>query len=360
MRNTGGSGAEMHDAELSKTIASTATLKLAHLPMLDLFYTPLEERFERITRLTRRALNMPVAAITLLNSEKQWFKSVSGWAVTELSLEQSLCTRTIESEELVEIADMRADPRTAQHPLVVSPPRFRAYAGFPLIDGDGVAAGTLCVFDVKPHSLSRADKQCLADLAAITQRELADDHLRSVHAALTAKLSIARREAMMDPLTRLWNRRGAMMLLESMFQDADRRNATLALALLDLDSFKQVNDKLGHHIGDEVLRKIGARLVNGVRSGDVACRLGGDEFLLLMVDSDSVAAHKISERVRRIVMETPIPTRDGAVPMTASVGFVLRQPGDAASIEALLERADQALMASKNDGRNRVRMARAV
>ena len=72
------------DTLLSKTIASTATLKIANIPWLDLFYTPLEERFERITRIARRALHAPVAAISLLNEDKQWFKSAAGWGISEL------------------------------------------------------------------------------------------------------------------------------------------------------------------------------------------------------------------------------------------------------------------------------------
>ncbi len=344
-------------AVLSSTIASTATMRLAQLPMLDMLYTPLEERFERITRLARRALRMPVAAITLLSAEKQWFKSVSGWAVSELPRESSLCGLTLEENALVAIADTRTDPRTADHPLVVSAPRFRAYAGLPLNDGDGVIAGTLCVFDVKPHPLSKADRQSLVDLAALTQRELVDDHLRTVHASLTAKLSLARREAMIDPLTRLWNRRGAELLLKSTFTQADAEGIPLALALLDLDGFKEVNDTLGHQVGDDVLRKIGARLVSGVRGNDFACRIGGDEFLLLLMDSDPDSAGRISERIRRTIMEAPFPTRDGAITMTASVGFTIRRPGSKATAEELFERADEALRLSKTQGRNRVRMA---
>ena len=74
----------MSDTPLTKTIASTATLKIANIHSLDLFYTPIEERFERITRLARRALHAPVAAISLLNEDKQWFKSAAGWGVSEL------------------------------------------------------------------------------------------------------------------------------------------------------------------------------------------------------------------------------------------------------------------------------------
>lgn len=345
------------DAPLSQTIASTATLKLAQPPLLDLFYTPLEERFERITRLVRRALAVPVAAITLLDSEKQWFKSVSGWAVTELPREHSLCNLTIDNNSLVAISDTRADPTTSNHPLVVSPPEFRAYAGVPLTDDHGLIAGTLCVFDIEPRVWSEADRQSLMDLAAITQRELAEDQYRSVHAALTAKLGVARREAMMDPLTRLWNRRGAIAMLESAVQQADRAKTSIALALVDLDVFKQINDTMGHPTGDAVLRKIGARIVGAVRSQDMACRIGGDEFLLVMVDCDASGANAIAERVRRVVTDAPIPTRDGPIAVTASVGFTIRQPGENASIDELLDRADVALRESKSQGRNRVRMA---
>jgi diguanylate cyclase (GGDEF)-like protein len=342
---------------LSKTFASTATIKLAHLPMLDLLYTPIEERFERVTRLARRSLGVPVAAITLVSSEKQWFKSVSGWTVTELPRDRSLCNLTIEANALVSIPDTKDDPRTANHPLVVAGPKFRAYAGLPLTDGDGLVSGTIAVYDVKPRALSAADRQTLADLAGIAQAEIARDRLRSAHASLTAKLGVARREAMMDPLTRLWNRRGAMLLLESALDAADRRSTPLTVALVDLDGFKQVNDTMGHAIGDEVLRKVAGRLVGSVRSDDIVCRIGGDEFLLLFVDSDLHSSHSIAARILSSITGSPIVTRDGAIATTASVGFTMREPHEKASIDELIERADGALIQSKVQGRNRIRAA---
>ncbi|MBN1239765.1 MAG: sensor domain-containing diguanylate cyclase [Gammaproteobacteria bacterium] len=345
--------------ELSRTIASTATIRLANLPTADLFYTPLEERFERITRLARRALDVPVAAISVMSPKKQWFKSVSGWSVTELPLERSFCQLTLETRGANVISDTQADPRTRNHPLVVGPPRFRFYAGFTLTDSNDLAVGTFCVFDVKPRALTSAEHQCLLDLAALAQRELVDDHLRNAHAALTAKLSIARRESMMDPLTRLWNRRGALMLLESAFRNADRAGIRLGVALIDLDDFKHVNDTHGHQVGDEVLRRIGGRLVRCVRHDDAMCRIGGDEFLLLMVDADATTASAVAERVRSEVTDQPIATRSGTITMTASVGCTIREPGETTSIEDLLDRADRALLKSKGEGRNRVRMLNA-
>lgn len=346
----------MIDTKLSRTIASTATLKIANIHSLDLFYTPLEERFERITRIARRALQVPVAAITLLNDEKQWFKSAAGWGISELPRQHSICRITVEENRLVIINDTAKDSRIAQSPIVMSAPRFRAYAGHPLSDEHGNVAGTFCVFDLKPREFNAADRQTVVDLAAMTQRELLSDHLSDAHSELTTKLSVARREAMMDPLTRLWNRRGASVLLKSAFASADQRGTPLTLALLDLDNFKRVNDTYGHQIGDEVLRKVASRLISAVRNNDIVCRIGGDEFLILMTETDARAASHIAERIRRIVTDTAVPTRDGTMTMSVSVGCTVRQPKDASPVEELLERADQALLQSKAGGRNRVRM----
>jgi two-component system cell cycle response regulator len=128
------------------------------------------------------------------------------------------------------------------------------------------------------------------------------------------------------------------------------------LALLDLDNFKRVNDNHGHQTGDEVLRRVASRLLSAVRGDDAICRLGGDEFLVLMADTDTALANRVAERIRHIVTDTAIPTRDGAMTVSISVGCTVRQPRDTTAVEALLERADQALMQSKAAGRNRVRM----
>jgi diguanylate cyclase (GGDEF)-like protein len=344
------------DNLLTKTIASTATLKIANIHSLDLFYTPLEERFERITRVGRRALQVPVAAISLLNEDKQWFKSAAGWGISELPREQAICKLTVEGTELLVIPDTLADPRVASLPIVASAPRFRAYAGVPLIGDHGGPIGTFCVFDLRPREFSPADRQTLADLAAMAQRELVSDQLTTAHAALTSKLGLARREALMDPLTHLWNRRGASVLLKAALTEADQRNTPLALALLDLDNFKRINDNHGHQTGDEVLRRIASRLLSSVRGDDAICRMGGDEFLVLMRDTDAPVAARIAERMRAAITDTPVPTRDGTMSVSVSVGCTVRKPRDQSPVDALLERADKALMESKAAGRNRVRM----
>jgi diguanylate cyclase (GGDEF)-like protein len=343
-----------NSSSLTETIASTATIKLARLAESTFFCTPIEERFERITRIARRALNVPVAAITFLNEEKQWFKSVAGWSVTELPNSKSLCPITLAAGELTIIEDTHRETAVRQHPLVVTGPHFRFYAGVPIMDENEEPCGTFCVFDQKPRQLQEADKATLLDLAALAQREIAGERMKSIHTSLTAKLGIARRESMMDPLTRLWNRRGASVLLKGAL-DADKdQTSRLGVAILDLDNFKHINDNYGHQVGDEVLRKSALRLVQSVRNDDAVCRIGGDEFLLIMKDCDSDTARTTTERIRRQLVAAPIPTRQGNITISTSVGYAIQNDKDHESVESLIERADQALLKSKSLGRDRV------
>ena len=97
-------------------------------------------------------------------------------------------------------------------------------------------------------------------------------------------------------------------------------------------------------------------MISAVRGNDMVCRIGGDEFLILMTETDARAAQHIAERVRRAVTDTAVPTRDGSMTMSVSVGCTVRPPQDPSPVEELLERADQALLQSKAGGRNRVRM----
>ncbi len=340
---------------LTETIASTLTLELATFVESHYFCTPIEERFERITRLARRALNVPVAAVTLINGNNQWFKSICGWPISQLPLEDSLCKATLNSGQLTVIEDASQDPRSSRNPLVVHSPKFRAYAGMPILNEHGDLTGTFCVYDTKPRVFESDDAGALTDLAAMAQQELAGERILGTHAELVAKLGTARREAMVDPLTRLWNRRGAMVMLEAAIKDAQKTRTNLVIALIDLDNFKRINDSHGHQIGDEVLRKCAGRLIRNVRMDDVVGRIGGDEFLLLITDADNRTAIQVLDRLRARVAEEPVLTRHASIVTTISVGFTMLDPAEASTTETLLERADRALLAAKCAGRDQVK-----
>lgn len=348
------------DTRLSRTFASTVTIRLSEIHTSELFYTPIEERFERITRIARSALRVPVAAISVLKPDKQWFKSISGWSISELSTDMTMCASTIESNELTVIADTTADHRFADHPLVAGKPNFRFYAGFPLVGVDGQIIGTFCVMDVKPRNATPAERQLVRDLAALAQLELATERLSDAQRELVSRLSVSRREAIIDPLTRLWNRRGTQMFLRNAMKQSDEQQQQMAIGCIDIDNFKRINDLHGHPIGDEALRKAAQVMTAMLRHDDVAGRFGGDEFLVLLPNTSEREAASILNRLRESIRATVVRTREGPVMMTVSVGYTMRQPGDTQTEEELIRSADDALADSKSAGRNQVQFGQQI
>ena len=160
--------------------------------------------------------------------------------------------------------------------------------------------------------------------------------------------------ALVDPLTGLNNRRFLENHLATMLDNARMRRAPLTLMILDIDHFKQVNDTYGHDAGDEVLKGFADRLRGVVRGGDLLCRLGGEEFVIVMPGVDVAAAARIAERARLAIEEEPfvIDPATGAISVTVSIGVAGHAPDDDAA--ALYRRADRALYRSKAEGRNRV------
>ncbi|MDQ2812981.1 MAG: GGDEF domain-containing protein [Actinomycetota bacterium] len=167
-------------------------------------------------------------------------------------------------------------------------------------------------------------------------------------------LAVAEIRAATDGLTGLPNKRAATDALKRMFAQASTTGSPLALLLLDLDHFKQVNDQRGHAVGDQVLANVGAVLRSVLRTRDFAARNGGEEFAVLLPDTEMSAAVEIAERVRAAIAEISLPGTD--VSVTASIG-VGSYPDHASTLERLERLADAALYLAKRHGRDRVELA---
>ncbi|HEX3652445.1 MAG TPA: PleD family two-component system response regulator [Rhizomicrobium sp.] len=164
--------------------------------------------------------------------------------------------------------------------------------------------------------------------------------------------------AITDQLTGMYNRRYMSRHLAAEIGNAEKARRPLAFLILDIDHFKSVNDRFGHDIGDEVLREFASRISANIRGIDLACRFGGEEFVVMMPDTDVEFASAVAERLRRSVEATPfrVSREPHMLNVTISVGIAGSDPeGDTA--EALLYRADQALYRAKREGRNRVAAA---
>lgn len=167
---------------------------------------------------------------------------------------------------------------------------------------------------------------------------------------------IVERQALADPLTGLANRRSGEELLRSELSRAERFGGELAVVLVDLDGFKDVNDRHGHPFGDVVLCAVARRLSETVREVDVAARWGGEEFCLLLPGTDAAGGAHVAERARLALEEHPLEAPDGTpVRVTASFG-VAAFPGHRGEA-ALVEAADEALYEAKRAGKNRVVIA---
>ena len=161
--------------------------------------------------------------------------------------------------------------------------------------------------------------------------------------------------AITDPLTGIYNRRGFEEFGRRLFESARRFKRPLSLILLDIDHFKAINDSYGHSIGDQVLQSLAERLNHNIREVDLMSRYGGDEFMVLLPETDIFTAIKVAERLRSSVEASPLPTEHGHITIQISVG-VAKLSTQTNDLNRLLELADMALYNAKQNGRNRVRM----
>jgi diguanylate cyclase (GGDEF)-like protein len=159
-----------------------------------------------------------------------------------------------------------------------------------------------------------------------------------------------------DALTDLWGRAAIRTYLGQQLSKAQREGSRVAVLMIDLDHFKQINDRHGHATGDAVLLEVAQRMRRTLRSYDGLGRVGGEEFLVVLPNADRAAGLAVAERIRGAVDERPVATAAGVIPVSCSIGVAAALGGEA-SAEALLERADEALYRAKRAGRNRVESA---
>jgi two-component system cell cycle response regulator len=202
---------------------------------------------------------------------------------------------------------------------------------------------------VNDYLLRPVDKnELLARARTQIRKRRYTDHLRdnvqnSIEMAIT------------DALTGLHNRRYMESHLGTLAEQASGRGKPLALMMLDIDFFKSINDSYGHDAGDDVLREFAVRVRKSIRGIDLACRYGGEEFVIVMPETDLHVAGVVAERLRRAIAGEPFAVNKGSkrIDVTISIGLAsLERKGEA--IADVLKRADTALYRAKHDGRNRV------
>ncbi len=457
--------------------------RIKALKSLKLLDTPTEERFDRITRIVKTIFKVPIVLVSLVDVNRQWFKSCLGLDVSETSREVYFCGHAINEDKPFIIPDACNDVRFYDNPLVTGDPYIRFYAGIKVKDQNGYGLGTLCIIDDKPRNLSEEEITLLQELAKLVEVELNNQELlnaskrireseekyhnlvevleegvilqdqdstilacnssaqqilgltadqmmgltsmdpnwRVIHedgspfpgeehpipvslrtgkpqtnvimgvyrpdnsltwisvnalplfrndpddnspelpyAAVASFVDISRhkekadklsRQAHYDNLTGLPNRVLFRDRLSNSLSNAFHNQVAVAVGFVDLDYFKQVNDSLGHAVGDALLLEAGIRMKNCVRHTDTVARLGGDEFAIILngvgnKEQAAAIAHKLVEAIAKEFI-----INGHKLNISASIGISL-YPMDDTNSDELLKLADYAMYEAKLSGKN--------
>lgn len=308
--------------------------RLAALRRYEVLDTQPETGFDQITLLLKTLLKVPISAISLIDDNRQWFKSKQGLSVCETPRDISFCTYTIQQSTPTIVPDARLDLRFRSSPLVTGDPHIRSYVGVPLVTPDGYHVGSLCAIDTKPRDFSVEEMDLLCQLGGIVIQQLE-----------------LRRIAAVDGLTGAMTRSAFSVEAQSAISIWNRHRVESALIVFDLDHFKRVNDEHGHGMGDEVLKTVSASLSASLRSTDSFGRLGGEEFAVLLIGADLNEAVAAAERIRILIERTAFASNP-QIRVTASFGIAALADGFETYVD-WIKAADLGLYSSKRNGRNR-------
>lgn len=264
---------------------------MAVLRQLDILDTPAEERFDRLTRVARKAFGVAAAAVSFVDDRREWVKSSAGFPHTQLARNVSLAAHAVASGDVVAVPDIAADVRFYDNPIVLEPPRIRFFASHPLQSRDGAVVGTLSIYDHSPREFGSADRETLSDLAAICEREL-----REGAPGAQALAGVVAETERIDPVTRLWNRTAMFDIMSREIECARAENRPVALVLIAVDLDEVI--RRGTVAGDAILAEVAHVLRASLRPYDIPARFGGNEFAALLSGVEEAKAGDAAERIR--------------------------------------------------------------
>jgi len=310
-------------------IPQSESTRLETLKTLNILDTPAEERFDQITRIAKKSFNVSMALVSLVDENRQWFKSSVGTDTCETSREISFCGHAIHSDEVFIVPDTLKDERFEDNPLVIGEHGIRFYAGYPVKAFNGEKLGTLCLIDNKPRDLTEEEIETLKDLGAVVERELS-----------MVKI------ATMDDLTNIPNRRGFMIYAQHGLSYSTQHGYPATLVYFDIDNFKSINDEFGHHEGDKALITFAKQMKDTFRGSDVYGRIGGDEFVVLLGDSSKDQADLAVKNFKKII-KVYNTNAQNEYDISFSYGAVKYDPIKHDSVEAMMAECDSIMYGNK-------------
>jgi GGDEF domain-containing protein len=260
--------------------------RLQSLQELEILDTPSEDRFDRVTRLARMMFDVPIALVSLVDGQRQWFKSKQGLAACETSRDVSFCGHAILDDEPLIVNDTMQDARFADNPLVTEDPFIRFYAGVPLANREGRLLGTLCIIDRDPRCLNDEDVSALKDLGRLAEHELQSAPQWNTGEDADAASSPMKRVNLLDQATGAWNRKGFQHILTQHLESVPEAKQAVLLAVR-IPDFTNTVENWTDDGGALVMNEMAQVVRRHLGQKDVLGRVAKDTFLAFVYETDT-------------------------------------------------------------------------
>jgi diguanylate cyclase (GGDEF)-like protein len=305
-----------------------------------------EQEYDDIALLLAHICQTPIAMIALIDEKRKWHKSKIGLDKVFSPREFTICSHTIMREEILIVNDTLKHETFRHIGMVVKPPHVRFYAGVPLINANGFALGTLCVADTHPRELDTFQEN---SLRALARQVMALLELRRNISIIEKQKQDLLTLSSIDELSGLFNRRILNKQLTEELSRSQRYGEQFAVLMLDIDNFKTLNDKFGHAYGDKVIKRVSELLKKQTRTTDYCTRYGGDEFIVIMPNTDQEQSSYVGHRILQCIDDAT-----GILDLsTVSIGIANIMQFDT-SEDNILALADKCVYLAKRQGRNNV------
>lgn len=336
---------------------SNELARLDSLRRMLLLETPDEEVFDRLTRIAKNLFDVPIALVSLIDENRQWFKSCIGLPVRETPRSISFCGHAILTDELFVIPDARDDVRFADNPLVTDAPFIRFYAGYPLKNAEGFNVGTLCIISPEPRYLNDEALDLLRDMGSCVETAFQVRELSDTQRLLLEELDYVKHQALVSPLLRIWNKKGISDILNKELSALKRKSGEFAAIAIIVDQYKTISTTVGKLAADEFLSKIVRKIKQHIPTkGFSLGHYDEDKLVIIAPNTSLTSLTELASRMRDDVIKAPaesLVTHSDALKATLTIGMSFvdtRTYTGTFTGDELLSAADQAVYLAKQGG----------
>lgn len=310
---------------LAPPTPSDETRRLEALRGLKLLDSPPEERFDRVTRLAKQIFSTPIALVSLIDADRQWFKSTQGLDIAETPRNVSFCGHAIVDDKIMVVNDATEDRRFCDNPLVCGDPNIRFYAGYPLSAPDGSRVGTLCVIDRVPREITAEQTLLLRELGRMIEEELIDADLATV-----------------DPITSLSNRNGFVTIADHLLSMCIRSGQPATMLTVQFRNLTTIDDAMGRDAGDAAAVSLAHQLLSMFRNSDLVARIASDFFCVLLAGSNLDGVDRVRRRINEEIGDRNRDA-DRTYEFELDIDAILFKPDRHGNAKGLLKEAERRL-----------------